>query len=106
EVGSALECGEVTHPIRVEQQAEPGEPQVARHLVTMQAAVTVIEHRRVVEDLLREAAIHGEHPHGLADHEAEMKEPHLEAQTLARPQRMLIAETYGLPMVPVEFLDG
>jgi len=85
EIRGTLKRGEVAHPVRMKQQPESSEAEIAGDIITAQAAVAVIEHRRVVENLLRESSIDGKQAHRLANTEAEMKEAHLEAQTITGP---------------------
>ena len=104
-VGRPLEGRHIARPVGVEQQPEAGKAEIRRQLVAIDAAFAVVEHRRVVGELLRASVLDAVETHRFRDREPQMEESRLEPYAVARPQRVIVAKADRLPLVPAELCD-
>ena len=105
EIRSTLKCRHIARPVGVKQQPEAREAEIRRQLVPVDAALAVVEHGRVVGQLLRVSVLDAVDPHWLRDRESQMEEPRLKPHALAGPQRVIVAKADRLPLIPAELCD-
>jgi hypothetical protein len=102
EVARAQEGRHVAQRVGVEVQAKAREAQVCRQRVRLEAALAVVEQRRVVSEFLRLAVGQLVEAHGALEEQPQVEELRLEAALLAGPQRVVGAKAQGLVLVPVQ----
>ena len=106
EITGAQKNRDVACQVGVEMHPETGKTEIRRKVLALQSALAVVEHRRIVGYFPGLAVRHRIHVDGSPVEQPEMEELHLKPPAFFRPQRMIVAVTDGLVLVPVQARHG
>jgi hypothetical protein len=99
EIRRAEECRDVRLPVRDELHPEARKTLLVLHARRIDAALFEIEHRGLVDDLVRKAVDDLEHAHGLGEAAPDVKKLDAKRIAVVRPECVIRAEAQRLVLV-------